>query len=393
MIDGKFVIDAVSHGYDYAPQNRAESCEIDRYRRLGLFMAVRSHAVLESAEPGLCLAPEEYLVRWTPEAIANTLFVESDVDMTCYHEVRIDAHTAEGVSRWDTGVGLRDIAPDRVLLYAYVDTFAPDRERVFDEMRDKVSKGAVGFKFYPSNGMFDENRTLVQAKYDDPEHAYPYFEHARSLGIRHLAFHKAQPVGPGTIEALKVNDLTTAAGAFPDMTFEVVHDGYHFIDECSSQLRIVPNIYANLEVTMNLIVRQPRRFAEILGRFLLYAGSSRLLHATGCIFQHPEPILKAFRDFEMPKDLKEGYGYPDVTDEDKANILGLNFARLHNVDITAVRERIKDDHWSQLRRKGKPAPWTAHRRIINEASYPFVKYAQQDFTENDWRAFTHGIAL
>lgn len=393
MLDDKFVIDAVAHGYDYAPENRAECCDEERYRRLGLFMTLRGHQPLESTEPGFAMSPEEFLVRWPAESIAHALFVESDVDMAVYHPVSIPAHCKNGVSRWDIGTSLRDIAPDRVKLYGFVDTFDPDRDRVFDEMRRQAAEGVIGFKFYPSSGFFDSDRILITAKYDSPEHAFPYFEHARSLGIRHLAFHKAQPVGPGTVDALQVNDISTAAAAFPDMSFEVVHDGWHFLDECSMQLRIIPNIFANLECTINLIVRQPRRFAEILGRFLLYAGSSRLLYASGCAVAHPEPVLQAFRDFEMPKDLREGYGFPEVTDEDKENILGLNFARLHNFDIPAIKEKIKDDHWSKLRAEGKRPPWSEHRQIINSPDYSPKRYKAEDFTEADYRAYKFGVAL
>ncbi|MBV1900615.1 MAG: amidohydrolase family protein [Kordiimonadaceae bacterium] len=393
MIGDKFIIDAVSHGYDYAPENRAVTCSEEHYRRLGLFISLRGHQPLESTEPGYAMTPLEFAVRWTPEAIAHALFVESDVDMTVYHPVDIASHCTNGVSRWDIGKGLRDIAPDRVKLYGFVDTFDPDREKVFDQMKAQAEAGVIGFKFYPSNGFFDENRILVVAKYDDPEHAFPYFEHARSLGIKHLAFHKAQPVGPGTVEALKVNDISTAAAAFPDMTFEVVHDGWHFLDECSMQLRIIPNIFANLECTINLIVRQPRRFAEILGRFLLYAGPNRLLYASGCAVAHPEPVLKAFMDFEMPKDLRDDYGFPEVTDEDKAKILGLNFARMHKFDIPTIKEKIKNDKWSKLRAKGKPAPWSEHRRIINSPEYPHKRYKEGDFTKEDYRAFEFGVEL
>src|ERR1700728_1541939 len=134
MIDNKFVIDAVTHGYDYGPANRAESCSLEKYRRLGLFMTLRGHQPLESTAPGFALQPEEFTARWEPEAMAHALFVESDTDMAIYHPVRIDAYCKAGISRWDIGQGLQKIAPDRVKLYGFVDSFDPDRERVLDEM-------------------------------------------------------------------------------------------------------------------------------------------------------------------------------------------------------------------------------------------------------------------
>jgi hypothetical protein len=37
----------------------------------------------------------------------------------------------------------------------------------------------------------------------------------------------------------------------------------------------------------------------------------------------------------MPEDLKDGYGFPDMTELDKRRILGENFAKLFDVPIPA----------------------------------------------------------
>ena len=204
---------------------------------------------------------------------------------------------------------MQRIAPDRVLLYGCVDTFDDDRGRVFESMERMVEQGAVGFKFYPSNGFFDVSKhKLVQMLYDDPERAFPFFEKARELGVMHLAFHKAQPVGPGPVEAVHYEDVSTAALAFPDMTFEVVHAGWAFLEEAGIQLMLHDNIYANLECVVNLVVRHPRRFAHIIGTLLRYGGPERILYATGCAVNHADPILERFMAFEMPEELVDGYG-------------------------------------------------------------------------------------
>ena len=38
---------------------------------------------------------------------------------------------------------------------------------------------------------------------------------------------------------------------------------------------------------------------------------------------------------EIPEDLRDGYGYPQITREDKEKILGLNFARMMGIDVEA----------------------------------------------------------
>ena len=38
-------------------------------------------------------------------------------------------------------------------------------------------------------------------------------------------------------------------------------------------------------------------------------------------------------ELEIPEDLRSGYGYPQITHEDKRKILGENFARLMHIDL------------------------------------------------------------
>jgi hypothetical protein len=362
MIEDIFVIDGVAHAYDFSPNNRAGACDPQLYTQIGIFGYQQLHLALESLEPGYLLSLEEFTARWRAEDLAHVFFVESDVDMIVHHSVVIPSCYRHGAARWDTSVELKRLAPDRVLLYGCIDVFNEDRQQIFEEMEKMVGQGAVGFKFYPTSGFFDTaSHQLVTLFYDDPERAYPFFEKARELGIQHLAFHKAQPLGPGPLDALRVQDVSTAAQAFPDMTFEIVHDGRAFLEECALQLMLHPNVYANLECVINLVVRQPRRFAHIIGTLLQYGGPDRILFATGCALGHPEPVLRRFMEFEMPEDLLNGYGYPEVTPEIKRKILGQNMARLHGLDIDQIKRRIQDDPWSRLRAKGKAEAWSAHR--------------------------------
>jgi predicted TIM-barrel fold metal-dependent hydrolase len=368
MYDDLFVFEGVAHAYDFSDANRVDSYEFERYDLTRLYFLLGAHGPLESMEPGFQLTVEECSSRWPAEAVAHALFVESDVDMCAYHHVDMPGICKEGVSRWDTGVELARMAPNRVLLYGGVDVFNPDRGKVFAEMERQAAEGAVGFKFYPST-MFEftgRKERLPAIFYNDPDRAYPFFEKARELGVSHLAFHKAQPVGPGVVEASRPGDLTDAALDFPDMTFEVVHDGFAFLEECALQLGTTPNIYANLEVTLNWVVRQPRRFAEAIGTLLGYGGPQRLLFATGCILTHTDPVIRAFMDFEMPRDLVEGWGMPELTPEIKRAILGENMAALHGIDTAERRALLANDEWSKLRAAGKEGPWATRRRLLAE---------------------------
>jgi predicted TIM-barrel fold metal-dependent hydrolase len=368
MIEDIFVIDGVAHALDFSDSNVQDDVPGEKIRDFRAFGYSGFVNQIESREPGYRLTPEEWSSHFTAEDLAHAFFVESDVDMVIGHAVEIKPLFKHGMFRWDVLLDLRDLAPDRVRLYAAVDTFDTERDRVLEQMDQAVEQGAIGFKFYPSNGMFDRaaNR-LVSQFYDDPENAYPLFEKAQQLGVRTVAFHKAQPVGVGPNTVVGVQDISTAAAEFPDLTFEVVHAGWAFLEDTTYQLQYHPNIYANLENTFGLVVNQPTRFAHILGTLLRAGVEDRLIFGSGCALNHPDPQIRAFLDFEMPQELVDGYGYPPVTWEIKRKMLGANIARMHGIDIEQRRQAIAGDAWSALRAEGKAAPWTGLRaRLAGE---------------------------
>jgi len=274
MIHDVFVIDGVGHAMDFSDDNVVDGVPRETIQNFRSFAYGVFVGQLESEEPGYRLSLEEWTTtHFIAEDIARSMFVESDVDMVVGHHVEVAPLFKNGMFRWDDLLELRDLAPERVLLYRGVDTFDPDREKIFDGMEQAVEQGAVGFKFYPSNGVFDrEANRLVAQFYDDPEGAYPYFEKARDLGVRTLAFHKAQPVGVGPNSVVGVTDISTAAAEYPDMIFEVVHAGWAFLEDTAYQLQYHPNVYATMEQTLGFCVNQPRRFAHIIGT-LLRAGA------------------------------------------------------------------------------------------------------------------------
>ena len=369
MINDVFVIDGVGHAIDFSDANTVDTVpepQITGFREFGYSVFVEQ---VESREPGYQLTPEEWSTHFTAEDLAHAFFVESDVDMVVGHAVEIKPLFKHGMFRWDVLLDLRAIAPERTLLYAGIDTFNTERQQIYDTMAETVSQGAIGFKFYPSNGMFDRQANkLVSQFYDDPENAYPLFEKARELGVNVVAFHKAQPVGVGPNSVVGVQDISTAAAEFPDLTFEVVHAGWAFLEDTTYQLQYHPNIYANLENTLGLAINQPTRFAHILGTLLRAGVEDRLIFGTGCALNHPDPQVRAFMDFTMPRELREGYDYPEVTMEIKRKMLSGNFARMHGLDIEQRKQAIANDQWAALRAKGKAEPWSGLRSRLQRGA-------------------------
>ena len=69
-----------------------------------------------------------------------------------------------------------------------------------------------------------------------------------------------------------------------------------------------------------------------------------MLWGTDSVWYGPgQPLIDAFRAFRIPADYCERYGYPPLTPERKAKILGLNAARVYGVDADAARAAASGD--------------------------------------------------
>jgi len=218
--------------------------------------------------------------------------------------------------------------------------------------------GAIGIKLYPIDLVEGQVRGYSM---DDREKLFPLYEHIRKRGIRTVAIHKAIPFGGYSIEPYKVVDVGHAAMAFPDLTFEIVHGGFAFVEETAMHLTHFPNITVNLEATTVLIPNATRRFLEILGTFIQAAGGAdRITFASGCTAVHPRPLIEGFWNLEMPEDLIESYNFMPFTAEMKRKILGENQARICGIDLEALRRQFANDEFS--RRKSLAAPWSEGRQ-------------------------------
>ena len=123
-----------------------------------------------------------------------------------------------------------------------------------------------------------------------------------------------------------------AAANFPDINFIIFHVGLPWLDEVLWQIVRFPNLYASIAATVNFIARQPRVFAETLGKMMWWCGEDKIIYGGESPIWHPQWALEEFWNFELPQDIVEERGYPPLTEQAKRKILGGNLARLHGID-------------------------------------------------------------
>ena len=92
--------------------------------------------------------------------------------------------------------------------------------------------------------------------------------------------------------------------------------------------------------TVNFVVRSPRQFAEWIGKLMFWCGEDKIIYGSETPIWHPKWALDAFWDFEIPEDMVEGYGYPQLTEQAKRKILGENLLRLQGMDVEETRRKL-----------------------------------------------------
>ncbi|MGY4783699.1 amidohydrolase family protein [Rhodococcus opacus] len=356
MLNDLFVVDAVTHAYNFDPSNYAVPDDAKVIAELSYFMA------RNPPDRRYALPVDVYLSDWSPEDVANLMFRESPTDVAVMHPLPISAFAdglvavekaAEAVSRW----------PNRFIgAYAAVDPLTgPAAIKSLEAQADILKP--LGVKLYPNSWATGQ---IELWRMDDPRVAFPIYEKALELGINHVAVHKAVPIGHVPVgDSYNPSDLEGAASAFPQITFEIVHGGLAFLDETAWLLSRYENIYVNMEIQNIILERRPRAFAEILLGLARIGGKRmfrKLFWGSGTTLYHPRPALEAFLDFEFPQDLLDDAGLfapiPQLTLEDKKGILGGNYARLHGIDLDAAKTAIVGDEFSRGPGELLPEPYS-----------------------------------
>jgi uncharacterized protein len=352
MIGGLVVADAVVHPYNLGPQNRNP----EAWPQLDAVYAAHEIAT-DPARPEFCLSRDEFFTDFPFEAVASSLFVESPVDLAVIHALPNLGFAHDYVTDPRRAAAIRDRHPDRFRLYATVDT--PVTSKAIEQLEWQVRElGVDGLKLYPA--FFYDGRGEGW-RLDGEDFAVPLLEAARDLGIRHVAIHKALWLPPAPRDAFDVDDVDAPLDRFGDMSFQIVHAGMAFLDETAELLVRHPNLYATLESMFMYILIKPRLFAEILGTLLAACGSERLLFSSGSNLMHPRPILEAFDGYELPPALVEERGFPQLTEQDRRNILGENTLRMYGLDAEAVRAATAGDAFALAGNGGYAEPWSVLR--------------------------------
>lgn len=341
------IVDAVVHPWNMSPENQnpAAQAQIDA--------VYASHRLsYDAAHADYVLQPDEFFRDLSFDVIARAEFVESPVDVAILHSLPNLGFGLGHITLPEKCAAFRDRFPHRTRILGTVGT--PIAATAIEEIaRQHGELGIDGVKLYPA---FFYDGKGEGWRMDGEDWATPFLEGCRKLGLTRIAIHKALWLEPAPKSAFDIDDMGPPLDRFPEMSFEMVHGGVAFLDETIRLMQRHPNLHLTLETTFSYVLTKPRVFAKILGRLVTEVGSDRLLFASGNNLAHPRPLIEAFDGYQFPEEYRQEFGIRPLTEEDRANIMGLNAATLYGIEAQQI-----DDEFSRARAAGIPGPWSAIR--------------------------------
>ena len=318
-----FVVDGHVHYWDASPGNWIEGQE--EYAKGWIECFYGYHK----------LGPEEYywpmekFQKYSEDTMMKDLFEDGYVDKAIFLPTYLKEWYKDGFNTTEKNATLAEKYPDKFILNT---TFDPrEGSEGLEGFEEKVNRyGCKGVKLYTAEWRHDSKGwTLAD------QQAEPYFEKCEELGVTNIHVHKGPTIWPLTKDAFDVKDVDVAATNFPGLNFIVEHVGLPRIEDFCFMATQEPNVYAGLSVALGALMHsRPRFFSTIMGELLFWVGEDKMIWASDYAIWHPKWQVEMFVDWDYPGD-HEYDDFPRLSTEGKKKIIGLNAARLYDIEVPA----------------------------------------------------------
>lgn len=314
-----FIVDSHIHAWDGTPANQANrygegflNCFYDYHRNLSPESALWSH---------------EQFQKQSEEKILHDLFEVGYVDKAIFQPTYLTDFFVNGFNTTEQDGVLAEKHPDKFIVNGGWDP--RDGESGLAALERLAERWQLkGTKLYTAEWKGESKGW----KLTDPW-SYRYLEKCQELGIKNIHIHKGPTIYPLNRDAFDVADVDDVASAFPELNFIVEHVGLPRLEDFCWIATQEPNVYGGLAVAMAFMNHRPRYFAQIIGELLFWLDENRITFSSDYAIWTPKWLVEQFVDFQIPEDMQSEYGA--LTTDIKRKILGLNAARLYDIDVPA----------------------------------------------------------
>jgi hypothetical protein len=294
------------------------------------------------------------------------VFLDSDTDLMALSF--IPSSRAEEPISIEEAAATREMVDrlegsQRLLLHGRCNPNQPGDLDFMDELAEKWRVAA--WKCYTQYGPGGKGFFL-----SDENTGIPFIEKARKLGVNNICVHKGIPFGQESYEHSLCDDVGKVAKRYPDVNFLIYHSGYvpgqaegpydpDRNEGIDSLIRSVlengvapnSNVYAELGSTWRFLsLRDPQSAPHALGKLFKYIGEDNVLWGTDSVwYGSPQDQIQAFRAFQIPAELREAHGYPEITPQLRAQVFGLNAIVPYRIQVEEVLRSAAGDPIARIR--------------------------------------------
>jgi predicted TIM-barrel fold metal-dependent hydrolase len=119
---------------------------------------------------------------------------------------------------------------------------------------------------------------------------------------------------------------------FPDLKIIAYHMGWPYHEELMGLAGKHRNLYLSLSGIIGWFTHSPYRGYHMIGEALQWVPDDKIVMGLDLAFDDMGTAVDYIRNLQMPDELQEKWGYPAITDDTRAKILGLNLAKLAKIE-------------------------------------------------------------
>jgi len=327
--DEIFIIDGHTHFWDGSPANQKN---IHGKQFIDCFYAY--HSGLSPKEE---LWPKEKFEKYDAQTMHDDLFVHGPDDMAILQSTYLTDFYTHGFNTVERNAAMSKKYPERFIVNGAFDP--RDGTKGLETLHADAEKYHLkGVKLYTAEWKGDSRGYKLTDK-----ETYKFLEAAQKLGIKNIHVHKGPTIIPLNKDAFDVGDIDDAATDFQGLNFIVEHCGLPRLDDFCWIATQETNVYAGLAVALPFIHSRPGYFAHVISELLFWLGEDKILYGSDYGIWTPKWLVNKFMDFELPDDVAKETGV-SLSLQAKKKILGLNAARLYDVDIAAKKAKLSHAH-------------------------------------------------